>query len=162
RPRRPLPRRALRATGEACRLARASARLRSDRAPRIQGIRLLRPLRLGRRHRLEPGRLIRWARPRGPTADRTSSVPSPVCEAGAGHVRAGGGLCAPPEALKSLPANAALIEVEENARVGGEPYQFPPRPRSMELGPALAASPGVKEHSIGFEEGGRYLSVRAW
>lgn len=73
-------------------------------------------------------------------------------------------MCAPPAALKSLPADGALFVVEENKRVGGQPYTFPPRPKRLALGPLLGPFKcwGVRMHTIAFEEGGRYLSAQVF
>jgi len=73
-----------------------------------------------------------------------------------------GGDCAPTEALKALSSDGALFVLIEYTTPGGEPFTFPPRPDHLDLGPLGGPSEcwGVKNHTILFEDGGRYFQAQ--
>jgi hypothetical protein len=87
--------------------------------------------------------------------------PTTLFAAGTGPVPSGGS-CAPTAALSALPPKGALLAVMEYSVVD-EPYVFPPRPEHLALGPlgGPAECWGVKDHTVLFEDGGRYFQANA-
>jgi hypothetical protein len=79
---------------------------------------------------------------------------------GTGTVPAGGD-CAPTAAISSMPPDGALIALTEYAGRVPQPYTFPRRPESFQLGPPGGPFGcwGVKAKLIPFEDGGRYFQA---
>jgi hypothetical protein len=80
---------------------------------------------------------------------------------GTGRLPAGGE-CAPTRAIKALPRDGALFWVIEYAGVGQDfnPYEFPPGPDRLELGPAASKECiGEPSHQLLFRQAGRYFQA---
>jgi hypothetical protein len=90
--------------------------------------------------------------------------PTALFIAGTGPLPAGGD-CAPTRAIKALPHDGALFWVIEYAdTVGGQsfnPYEFPPRPDRLDLGPLVGPKEciGERTHQLLFREAGRFFQV---
>jgi hypothetical protein len=80
---------------------------------------------------------------------------------GTGRLPAGGD-CAPTRAIKALPRDGALFWVIEYAGAGLDfnPYEFPPRPDRLDLGPAVGRECiGEPSHQLLFRQAGRFFQV---
>jgi hypothetical protein len=80
---------------------------------------------------------------------------------GTGRLPAGGD-CAPTRAIKALPPDGALFWVIEYAGAGQDfnPYEFPPRPDRLDLGPAVGRECiGEPSHQLLFRQADRFLQV---
>jgi hypothetical protein len=80
---------------------------------------------------------------------------------GTGRLPAGGD-CAPTRAIKALPPDGALFWVIEYAGAGQDfnPYEFPPRPDRLHLGPAASKECiGEPSHQLLFRQADRFLQV---
>jgi hypothetical protein len=88
--------------------------------------------------------------------------PMPLFVAGTGPLAAGGA-CAPTGAVKALPRNGALFWVVEYAGPGQDfnPYEFPPRPARLSLGPLGGPKEciGERTHQLLFRQAGRFFQV---
>ena len=88
--------------------------------------------------------------------------PMPLFIAGTGRLTAGGE-CAPTGAIKALPRNGALFWMIEYAGPGQDfnPYEFPPRPDRLNLGPLVGPKEciGERTHQLLFRQAGRFFQV---
>jgi hypothetical protein len=94
----------------------------------------------------------------------TSAVSGPAEPAalfaiGTGPIPAGGD-CAPTAAIRALPGNGMLLWVLEYTNPE-HPYEFSPRPTSLDLGPLLGPFEciGERTHIVLFRQAGRFFQV---
>jgi hypothetical protein len=93
------------------------------------------------------------------TAVTGPADPAPVFALATGPIPAGGD-CAPTAAIQALPKNGMLLWVLEY-RNPENPYEFPPRSSSLELGPLAGPFEciGERTHLILFRQAGRFFQA---